>query len=571
MVRVARSREAVADILIARFGVGEEQLAEARQLAAASETRLELVLSELGLVTDAQMALAMAQYLEMPAISLANFTPNEELLHSLPSRIMKELHVIPLARWNSCFAVAMPDPFDVVALEELSELLDGDVVPYVAPRDEVTSLLQRYESDAGNRLEEVIRDVDGADLALDMGGGDDDINVDEMLETEGDVPVVRIVNSVLIEALHRGASDIHIEPMEKDMLVRYRIDGVLYDEPSPPKYMQWAITSRLKIIANMDIAERRLPQDGRFTIHAPGRDVDVRVSLIPTVHGQKAVLRILDKLNLKPNLAALDLDPADYDKLIRAVHQPSGLILVTGPTGSGKTTTLYSGLQELNEPTVNIVTVEDPVEYQLPRVNQVQTNSAIGLTFANGLRSILRQDPDVVMIGEIRDHETATIAVQAALTGHLVLSTLHTNDAAGAVARLVHMGVEPFLIASSLALSQAQRIYRRLCPACKRQREIPWDVLQQNSIDCDLFRSVKLYKPYGCLHCNHIGYSGREAAMEILEVDDEIRGQILSGATAAKIRETAVGKGMLTLREAGLRRVRKGITSIEEILRVTTQ
>ena len=414
-----------------------------------------------------------------------------------------------------------------------------------------------------------MRDVNDANAEIQVASDDEDMGVEYMMSMQDDVPVVRIVNSMLIEALHRGASDIHVEPMESGLQVRYRVDGVLYDELSPPKYMQWAIISRLKIISNLDIAERRLPQDGRFTIRAPGRDVDVRVSMIPTVHGQKAVLRILDKLNLKPNIAALGLEPDDHAKVMRAIHRTSGLFLVTGPTGSGKTTTLYSALQELNDPGVNIITVEDPVEYQLPRINQIHARPSIGLTFASGLKSILRQDPDIIMVGEIRDGETASIAIQAALTGHLVLSTLHTNDAASAVARLIHMGVEPFLISSALVASQAQRIYRRLCRACRKRREIPWDVLSLHSIDSDLFRDAKLFAAKGCLRCGHIGYSGRESVMEILEVDEDIKELILREVSAAKLRDMAVSKGMLTLRDAGLQRVLKGITSVEEMLRVT--
>ncbi len=353
-------------------------------------------------------------------------------------------------------------------------------------------------------------------------------------------------------------------------MVRYRIDGILYDQPSPPKYMQWAITSRIKIIARLDIAERRLPQDGRFTIRAHSRDVDVRASLIPTACGQKVVLRILDKLNLKPNMAALGLVPNDYEKLERAIHQASGLILITGPTGSGKTTTLYSALQEISSSKVNVITIEDPIEYQLPRINQIQAHPAIGLTFAAGLRSILRQDPDIVMVGEIRDRETASIAVQASLTGHLVLSTLHTNDAAGAVSRLTHMGVETFLLSSSLIMSQAQRIYRKLCPACKQPQEIPWDALQGEGIDCERFSGVTLYDAKGCLHCNYIGFMGRDAIMEILEVDEEIQDLILQGSDANHIRTLAISKGMATLREGGLTRAAGGETSLEEIMRITS-
>ncbi|MBL7115031.1 MAG: Flp pilus assembly complex ATPase component TadA [Kiritimatiellae bacterium] len=563
--------QSLADILIRRFQLEDALVEKARSEATESGTRLEKVLAAQEIVTEEQLAVATGEYLDIPCISLNHFTPDEELLRSVPPRVTNELRILPIAQWGHCYAVAMVDPFDQMAMEELKELLRGEIIPYTAPRNEITNLLARYESEVGSRLQDALRDVDEVQTEIQVTSDENEpMNVEEFMGMGDDVPVVRIVNSMLIEALHRGASDIHVEPHEEGIQVRYRIDGVLYDEPSPPKYMQWAIASRLKIISNLDIAERRLPQDGRFTIRAPGRDVDVRVSLIPTVHGQKAVLRILDKQNLKPSIAALGLDQEDYEKLSRAVRQPAGLILVTGPTGSGKTTTLYSALQEINTADVNIITVEDPVEYQLPRVNQIQTNSNIGLSFASGLRSILRQDPDVIMVGEIRDKETASIAIQASLTGHLVLSTLHTNDAPGAVARLIHMGIEPFLITSSLILSQAQRIYRKLCHSCRKPREIPWDVLHRHGIDAEIFKDQELYAPKGCLHCSHVGYSGRDAVMEILVMNEDLRDLVLRDASAGEIRKKAIEDGMKTLRQAGLQRVCHGSTSIEEILRVTS-
>jgi type IV pilus assembly protein PilB len=566
----ARARESLADILLRRFPLDEKVVREARDAAEACGSRLDVVLVERGLVSDARMALAMGEYLSLPSVSLARFKPDDDLIYAVPPRVLTELRVLPLARWEGFVAIATADPFDAMGLDEAADLLEAGVITYVAPKDELELILGRCRTEPLRRLEDVLRDVRESSTEIQILPDEDTFDVGDVFDAAEDVPVVRIVNSMLIEALHRGASDIHVEPREDGLQVRYRIDGVLYEEPSPPKYMQWAILSRIKIVSNLDIAERRLPQDGRFTIHAPGRDVDVRVSLIPTVHGQKAVLRILDQSNLKPNLAALGLEQNDYEKLEKAIRQPSGLILVTGPTGCGKTTTLYSALQELNQPGVNIITVEDPVEYQLHRINQIPVNAEIGLTFAAGLRSILRQDPDIIMVGEIRDKETAGIAVQAALTGHMVLSTLHTNDASGAVARLIHMGVEAFLISSALIMAQAQRIYRKLCRACKRRREVPWDVLQLHGIDVDVLKDGRLYAPTGCLHCGQIGYAGRDAVMEILEIDDGIRELILREATAAHIRDAAVAKGMRTLRGAGLQRVCKGITSIEEILRVTS-
>jgi type II secretory ATPase GspE/PulE/Tfp pilus assembly ATPase PilB-like protein len=358
--------------------------------------------------------------------------------------------------------------------------------------------------------------------------------------------------------------------MEKSMRLRYRIDGMLYENPSPPKRLHAAISSRIKILSNLNIAERRVPQDGRFKIKALGREADVRVSILPTVHGEKIVMRILDKGQLAPSLDALGLDPLALDNFKYAISQPHGMILVTGPTGSGKTTTLYSCLQDLNTPDVNIITVEDPVEYQLAGINQVQAHADIGLSFAAGLRSILRQDPDIVMVGEIRDAETALIAVQAALTGHLVLSTLHTNDAAGALARMVNMGIEPFLLASSLLMAQAQRLYRKVCTTCRQIAHFPEEVLRTNHLNPDEFRDVHFYEARGCPKCNNLGYKGRGALMEILLVNDAVRSQMLRDSDASKIREIAVQNGMRNLRTVGLQKVRDGITTLDEILRVTS-
>jgi type II secretory ATPase GspE/PulE/Tfp pilus assembly ATPase PilB-like protein len=387
----------------------------------------------------------------------------------------------------------------------------------------------------------------------------------------GGAPVIRIVNSILIDAMRTGASDIHIEPMEKTLRLRNRVDGVLYETSSPPKNLQNAIISRLKIMANLDIAERRIPQDGRFKVKALGKEVDIRMSVLPTVHGEKIVMRILDKTALAPNLGALGLDQLSLDNFSYALSQPFGMLLVTGPTGSGKTTTLYSALQEINVIGTNIITTENPVEYQLEGINQVQINPVVGLTFASALRSILRQDPDVVMVGEIRDGETASIAVEAALTGHLMLSTLHTNDAAGAIARLVDMGIEPFMLASSLLLTQAQRLFRRLCPICKKEIDIPLEILKKNRINPEKLTSTQFYSPAGCPKCNGVGYKGRGGVMEILLVDDVIRRAVLETSEADQIKRIAIENGMKTLREAGLDRVREGITTIEEIMRVTSE
>ena len=397
------------------------------------------------------------------------------------------------------------------------------------------------------------------------------------MESAEGAPVIRMVNMILVEALRAKASDIHIEPQEKTLRLRYRVDGSLMERPSPPKSYQPAVISRIKIMSDMDIAERRVPQDGRFRIKALGKEVDVRVSVLPSIHGEKVVMRILDKSALFPSLGGLGLEPHAFSAMSYAISQPHGIILVTGPTGSGKTTTLYSCLQELNKADVNIVTCEDPVEYQLVGINQVQVNTGVGLTFAAALRSILRQDPDIVLVGEIRDSETAEIAVKAALTGHLVLSTLHTNDAAGAIARLIDMGIPPFLLSSSLILSQAQRLYRKLCTVCRQPVDFPAEVMAANKIDPEFFRKpgeadtgyVQIYKAVGCPKCNNTGYKGRGAIMEVLPVRDDIKELIMKGATSGEIREAARAAGMITLKEAGLQKVKDGVTSLEAALEMT--
>jgi len=532
---------------------------------------LEELMVEQGIVSDTDMALATADYLDLRPLSLSNFAPPTGLLELLPKEKWKELVALPVCKFGSRLTIAMADPFDLVARDEITASTNLELVPVIALKKEIEETIRSSSEETPQALEDILKDMaEEGDVEVGQEAVEEG-NLDEMLETAGDAPVIRIVNSILIEALRKGTSDIHIEPMEKTVRLRNRIDGVLYESPSPPKNLQNAIISRLKIMSNLDIAERRIPQDGRFKIKALGKEVDVRVSILPTVHGEKVVMRILDKTALAPSLDALGLDQVALDNFTYALSQPYGMILVTGPTGSGKTTTLYSALQELNNTGTNIITTENPVEYQLEGINQVQINPAVGLNFAAALRSILRQDPDVVMVGEIRDGETATIAVEAALTGHMVLSTLHTNDAAGAIARLVDMGIEPFMLSSSLLLTQAQRLYRKLCPVCKKEIDIPLETLKKSRIDPALLEGVKFYQKAGCPKCSGIGYKGRGALMEILLVDDNIRRTILTNSEADAIARIAVENGMRTLREAGLQRIREELTSIDEIMRVTSE
>jgi len=468
------------------------------------------------------------------------------------------------------------DPFNVIALESISANSGMRVMTVVVPTKSLEEAIDSRLSDQmpqeGENLEETLSQYSTDEDELTAVASD---NYD--LESYGDAdederPVIRIVNSILIEALRKGVSDIHVEPMLDGCQVRYRVDGVLVPAGNPPQNLYGAIVSRIKIMSNLDIAERRIPQDGRCRIRAMDKEVDIRVSILPIIHGEKIVMRILDKTNLPAGMSDLGLDEYSEQAFTRALRQPYGMIFVTGPTGSGKTTTLYSALQELNDPETNIITCEDPVEYQLQGINQVQTKSEVGLTFASALRSILRQDPDIVLVGEVRDLETATIAVEAALTGHLVLSTLHTNDAPGAVSRLRNMGIEPFMIASALILAQAQRLYRRLCPACKQESEITIEDLKRNHMRTEGldFETQKVYIPGQCNKCSQLGFKGRGGIMEIMEVGDVVRGMILKNANDAELRDAAVSQGMIILQRAGLNKVFEGLTSVDEVLRITS-
>jgi len=554
-------------ILLRRNSIAPDALAEAEQDAARTGIRLEKFLAEKQKVAPVEMALALSEYLQMPPVCLAHFSLNKSLLDLVPQEFMNRRRVVPVARMGGSLTVALADPFDLMVVDELTASTGLRIMPLVAPETDIQGVLDRLTAEASGALdlEELMKDE--GDLTV-VEEGVEEQSLDQMLESAEGAPVIRMVNMILIEALRIGASDIHIEPMEKKVRLRYRVDGALQEKPGPPKSLQNAVLSRIKIMSDLNIAERRIPQDGRFNIKALGKEVDLRVSILPTVHGEKVVMRTLDKTSLAPSLNALGLDPVSEKAMQYGIRQPHGIILVTGPTGSGKTTTLYSCLQDLNRGDVNIITCEDPVEYQLPGINQVQVHSKVGLTFASALRSILRQDPDIVLVGEIRDAETAQIAMRAALTGHLVLSTLHTNDAPGAVTRLLDMGVEPFMLGSSLILAQAQRLYRKLCNACKRPTEIDPEILANNFIDPHEFDGHTVYKAVGCPRCNK-GYKGRGAIMEVFLINDVIRQGILKGMNTAELRELGRQNGMTTLKQAGLERVKEGLTTIEAVLAVT--
>lgn len=550
-----------------------------------TETRLREVIGEAGkepleryLISSKTLpphdvVLAVAAHFSMAPIVLpGNFAVPRNLLELAPFETWSRYKAVPIMHCGGKLAVVFGDPFDLMAIEEIGRATKLGVIPLVAHEKEVHAALMRIKArnDSENPNLAMENVMQSAESELEVSGVEDSSeSLDHAVESAEEAPVIRMVNIMLLEALRTGASDIHFEAMEKKSRLRYRIDGTLIERPSPAKSLHNAIVSRVKIMANLDIAERRNPQDGRFRVKALGKEVDIRVSILPTIHGEKVVMRTLDKANLAPSLSALGLDDFAYDAMKHAIEQPHGVILVTGPTGSGKTTTLYSCLQDLNKMEVNIVTAEDPVEYELPGINQVHVNEQVGLSFANVLRSVLRQDPDIVLVGEIRDGETADIAVKAALTGHLVLSTLHTNDAPSVIARLIDMGVPPFLLASSLILAQAQRLYRKLCPVCKKKAEIDPKVLVANEIRADAFEGATIFDAVGCPKCNGIGYKGRAAIMEVLPISDRVRAEVVKGSPSNVIRKIAVEEGMMTLKDVGVMKVREGLTSLRAALEVT--
>lgn len=565
--------QTIGDVLVRRNAIEGEQLKHAVEGARADGVRLEKYLVEKKLVSPADLTLAISEYLKINPISLAHFTPDNKVVELVPKEVLTRHLAFPLAKTGNSLTVALGDPFDIVAIDELGTQSGLEIAPLVAAEHEVVEALEKFfgASSEDMHIEDLLREADpdlevGHEKADDEGGE----SIEKMLESAEGAPVIRMVNMMLLEALRTGASDIHLEPQEKKLRLRYRIDGDLTERPSPPKSLQGAVISRMKLMSGMDIAERRIPQDGRIKIRALGKEVDLRVNTLPTIFGEKIVMRILDKSALYPNLAALGLDENAHVAMRHAIEQPNGIIYVTGPTGSGKTTTLYSCLMELNQPDVNIVTCEDPVEYQLAGINQVQINSFVGLSFATALRSVLRQSPDIILVGETRDSETAEIAIKAALTGHLVLSTLHTNDAAGAITRLIDMGVEPSLLASSLILAQAQRLMRRLCATCKKPTDsLPVEKLRSYDVDPAFFKGFTIYGPGGCPKCHKSGYKGRIAIMEVLPIDREFRNDVLKGVSSKEIADKAKKKGLLSLKDIGMIKARDGLTSIEAALEVT--
>ncbi|MGH2819474.1 MAG: type II secretion system ATPase GspE [Actinomycetota bacterium] len=549
------------ELLLARGLVTTEQLEEARRVAAEQRRSLGRVLIELGHLTEAGLVAVLAQQLGLEFIDLADAQLDPSAVALVPEGVARKHNVIPVAFDGDRMMLAMADPANVLAVDDVRALTKKDVKTLVATKTDVISAINRcYRLDhaAESLVEEASAEQEEQDLAAQIAAAG----------SADDAPIIKLVNLLITQAVQDRASDIHIEPEEKGLRVRYRIDGVLHEVMSPPKNVQAGITSRLKIMADVNIAERRVPQDGRISLVVQGKAIDIRLATLPTVHGEKIVMRILDKSSVLIKLQDLGFLPQNFQRFQDSYRKPYGQILVTGPTGSGKSTTLYAALNILNRPEVNIITVEDPVEYRLGGINQVQTNPKAGLTFASALRSILRSDPDIVMIGEIRDRETAQISTEAALTGHLVLSTLHTNDAPSAMTRLVEMGIEPYLVASALDCVLAQRLARKLCERCKQEYTPTPEELEGAGIALEDGELPKLFRPTGCPACGKTGYKGRMAVHEVMSVSEDLERMVVEHASSEDMKKVAVEQGMLTLRADGMEKVRLGQTSIEEILRV---
>ncbi|HZH31515.1 MAG TPA: type IV-A pilus assembly ATPase PilB [Pyrinomonadaceae bacterium] len=594
------------EILVRENILTPQQLREALDYQREHGGRLGFNLVKLGLVSDDMVTAVLSRQYGVPSVNLDLFDVEAAVIRLIPREVADKYSVLPLSRVGATLTLAMVDPTNVFAMDDIKFMTGLNIEPVVVSEAGVQEAIEQYyggsrEIELASMVEATLAGTNGNGHSNGNGNGfamaseavslaqldfdqeasddvevideDDEIDVSSLARMSEDAPVVRLVNVLLVDALQRGASDIHIEPYEKEMRIRFRIDGVLYDVMHPPLRLRDALISRIKIMSKLDISEKRLPQDGRIKIklrsEGRSRELDFRVSTLPTLFGEKVVMRLLDKEKLMLDMTKLGFEPESLVKFKRNIERPYGMVLVTGPTGSGKTNTLYSALQSLNTTETNIMTAEDPVEFNLMGINQVQMKEQIGLNFAAALRSFLRQDPNIVLVGEIRDFETAEIAIKAALTGHLVLSTLHTNDAPSTISRLMNMGIEPFLVATSVNLIQAQRLIRRVCVECKEVLPTPPEALVEIGFTAEEARDLKIYKGRGCAKCNNTGYKGRVGLYEVMEITDDIRELILIGASALELRKRAVENGMLTLRASGLVKIRNGVTTIEEVVRET--
>jgi type IV pilus assembly protein PilB len=579
MAKIKSFAERIADALIEDGLLSASQIEELLERQKKEGARLVKLLidKDKQYVSPDDLAVCMGRVLNVPPINLNRLNILPEVVELVPREVAHTHRVVPVSRLENRLFLAMADPLNVLALDDIKRITRLEITPLIASEKAIADKLNALDAAKSGSMEDIIQDAqkrseaDGeADTIESVKESTEEVNLDQLAASSEEAPVIKLANLIVLQAIKDRASDVHLEPFEKVMRLRYRIDGVLVDATPPPKQMQLALASRFKIMSNLDIAERRLPQDGRMRVKVSGRDYDLRVSVLPTVHGEKIVLRVLDKSNLSASLDKIGLDESTFRQFKSAIDAPHGLILVTGPTGSGKTTTLYSALNELNNPTWNIITVEDPVEFQIPGINQVPTKKEIGLSFANALRSILRQDPDIIMIGEIRDTETAEIAIEAALTGHQVLSTMHCNDAPGAIARLDDMGIAPFLISSSVILSCAQRLMRRICSHCKEPVSYPVKMFEDLGIDPATLEGVQLFRGRGCERCKGSGYVGRLAIIEAMTISDQIRKLIIARSSTREMAKLAINQGMRTLRMVALDRAREGISTLEQVMLCTS-
>jgi type IV pilus assembly protein PilB len=555
------------ELLVRSQLITDDQLAQAIEDQKKQGGRLGSCLIKLGFIKDDELASFLSKQYGVPSINLEEFDIDPAILRLIPPDVAQKYQVIPVNRAGATLIIAMSDPSNIFAIDDIKFMTGYNIEVVVAPDVAIKAAIDQYY-DQSATLADVMEDLD--DIDLEVVDEDDKFDVRELEKATEDAPVVKLVNLILTDAIKKKASDIHIEPYETTFRVRYRIDGVLYEVMKPPMKLKNAITSRLKIMAEMDIAERRLPQDGRIKIKLPGgKDMDFRVNCMPTLFGEKVVLRLLDKGNLQLDMTKLGYEEKALKWFKNEIHKPFGMVLVTGPTGSGKTVSLYSALSELNKATDNISTAEDPVEFNFAGINQVQMHEEIGLNFAAALRAFLRQDPDIIMIGEIRDFETAEIGVKAALTGHMVLSTLHTNDAPSTINRLLNMGIEPFLVASAVNLITAQRLARRVCPECKEPEDIPKQSLIEAGVPGDEVDGLVCYRGTGCSHCNKTGYRGRIGLYQVMPMFEEIREMVLAGANTAEIKRESMRLGVKTMRQSALTKLREGVVSFEEVLRCT--
>jgi type IV pilus assembly protein PilB len=566
------SMSRLGDRLVSEGLISQEQLQKALTEQRGGSDKLGTVLVRLNLVTEDDLVAFLSRQYNVPSISLSKLDVEPELLKLVPEQIARKHEVLPVKRQGNVLTLAMADPTNVFALDDVGFMTNLQIQPMVASQGALRKAIEHFY-EGGGGVTEIMAEMEGIESDVEVVEGGEEAftkaDVFELKESADEAPVVRLINMILTDAIRRGSSDIHLEPYEKVFRVRFRVDGVLHEIMTPPKRMEAALTSRVKIMASLDIAERRLPQDGRIKLRYHQREIDFRVSTLPTIFGEKTVMRILDKESLQLDLTMLGFDPWSLEQFNKAIHQPYGMILITGPTGSGKTTTLYSAIHNINSPDINIMTAEDPVEYNLKGVNQVQINDEIGRTFAGCLRSFLRQDPDVILVGETRDLETAQIGIRAALTGHLVLTTLHTNDCPSTVARLLDMGIPPFLVSSSLMLILAQRLGRRICKDCREPFEANEDVLEPYGHVPQGLGKVTFYKGKGCQTCSFTGMKGRVAIYEVMPATQEIRDLILRNAPTSEISVVAQNQGMKTLRQNALQKVIDGVTTVEEVLRVT--